>query len=132
VTPAATAKPLATPKPAKTPSPAATAVKTPTPTATPRSTPQPTPEKPAAQQPSAEDELRQTARYREVERIALKDKNVLEWKDKIHSATTDEEQRMAAQQYYKTLFNKMRQLDPSLRSRIDRIEATTLGETFRK
>lgn len=72
--------------------------------------------------------MKESARYREVEARALKDKAVLDWKAKIHSATTDEEQRKAAEQYYKTLFNKMRTLDPSLKARIDRIEATTLGE----
>ncbi len=66
------------------------------------------------------------ARYQEVKQKALQDKHVQELQEKADNASDGDEQRKASEKYYKALFNKMRNLDPSLKDRIDRTEAATL------
>ena len=64
--------------------------------------------------------------YQEIKTKALEDKSVQELQSKADNAPEGEEQRKASRDYYKTLFNKMRKLDPGLKDRIDRTEAATL------
>lgn len=71
-----------------------------------------------------EIERKEKARYREVRAKALEDSQIAELKEKSESVEPDK-QRAAAKAYYKALFGKMRKLDGSLKSRIDRMEAAT-------
>ena len=63
------------------------------------------------------------ARFRSVEARAQADAAVRELKLKIHNAKTNEEQAAAWQAHRRALFQKMRELDPSLKDRIDRAES---------
>ena len=62
------------------------------------------------------------AQYRSVEARAHGDATVRELKLKIHNAKTDEEQTAAFQEHRRALFQKMRELEPSLKERIDAAE----------
>lgn len=140
-TPAATPKP--TPKAAETPKPTSSpkpkpeaAVATPTPKPKPTPTeklsesvpfvsapekvevPKPV-TKPLVGSPSSDDPY-QIARAK-----ALEDAQVKALQDKADSAISEEEQRQATREYYKALFNKIRKIDPSLKERVDRMEALT-------
>jgi hypothetical protein len=93
----------------------------------------PTPETPAAQAPQvpsasaiAAQEAQEKARYRQVRAKALEDPNVLSLQDKADTAPNEDEQKAASKSYYKALFDKMREIEPSLKDRIDRTEAATL------
>jgi hypothetical protein len=72
------------------------------------------------------EEARQRARYREVKDRALKDSRILELRDNADATVEPVAHAAAAKAYYKALFNKMRQIDPSITARIDRMEAATL------
>ena len=93
----------------------------------------PTPETPATQAtqvPSANaiaaQEAREKSLYRQVHAKALEDPNVLSLQDKADTAIGEDEQKAASKIYYKALFDKMREIEPSLKDRIDRTEAATL------
>ena len=60
--------------------------------------------------------------FRNVEARAHSDPAVRELKLKIHNAKTDEEQAAAWQEHRRALFQKMRDLEPSLKDRIDQAE----------
>ena len=76
------------------------------------------PSKKAASKPAAPTE----AEFRAVEARANEDATVREAKRKIHSAATPEEQSRAWEEYRSKLLQKMRELAPALRERIDRAE----------
>lgn len=67
-----------------------------------------------------------SAHFRDLRARALADKRVQELQSKSDNAPEGDEQRKAAEEYYHALFNKMRQLDPSFKDRLDRTEAATL------
>lgn len=67
----------------------------------------------------------QTQRFQEVKTKALADKKVQELQEKADNATGDES-RPALRQYYKALYSRMREIDPTLRERIQRTEAASL------
>lgn len=83
-----------------------------------------------AQQPSATPaptpEVSE-AKYRQVQAQALEDADVRAAKQKIHTATNDEEQRRASEEYQRLLLNKMRELESSLKPRIDKEESEKSG-----
>jgi len=66
------------------------------------------------------------ARYRAVKNQALEDKSIVALQDKADSARDEDSQRSLTKAYYRALFDKMRDLDPTLKARIDRIEAATM------
>ena len=98
------------PKPAKADRPAARR-KSPPPANVPRA------------QPVPETEADRAARFRSVEARARDDAAVRTLKLKIHDAKTDDEQSAAWQEYRRALFQKMRDLEPSLKDRIDAAES---------
>jgi hypothetical protein len=67
------------------------------------------------------------ARFREVQLRAQEDPEVRSQKRGIHAARTEAEQQNAMKQYQRTLYLKMRELDPSLEQEIDRAEAGAPG-----
>ncbi len=66
------------------------------------------------------------ARYRAVKNQALQDKKILALQDKADAARDEDSQRSLTKAYYRALFDKMRELDPSLKSHIDGVEAATM------
>ena len=64
----------------------------------------------------------EAARFRSVEARAHDDAGVRDLKRKIHDAKTDDEQAAAFQEYRRALFQKMREMEPSLKERIDAAE----------
>jgi len=99
----------------------------------------PTPETPAVQAKQLQSsnatiaqDAREKVRYSQVRSKALEDPTVLKLQDKADTATSDDEQKAASKQYYKALFDKMRELDSSLKDRIDRTEAATLRRLEKK
>lgn len=64
--------------------------------------------------------------YEEAETRAAEDARVRALKQKIHTASSEEEQRKAADEYYRTLFGKMRELAPAAKARIDKEQAAKL------
>lgn len=71
--------------------------------------------------PSTEAEKEE--RFRSVEARAHADPAVRELKLQIHGAKTNDEQTAAWQAHRRALFQKMRDLDPSLKDRIDRADS---------
>ena len=64
-------------------------------------------------------------RYNETRSKALTDPEVLKLQEKTDTAVGDD-QKTASKAYYKALFDKIRSLDPSLKERVDRTEASNL------
>lgn len=105
-----------------TPPPATPKARTrPTPVRSKAPPPAPTP-KAGAPKPSAETEAAREARFRNVEARAHADAGIRELKLKIHDAKTNEEQAAAWQEHRRALYQKMRELEPSLKDRIDQAE----------
>jgi len=75
---------------------------------------------------SGDDETKEKARYREIKAVALEDKEIKALKEKADAATSDDDMKATSKAYYKTLFKKMRALDPSLSDHIDRMEKATM------
>lgn len=72
--------------------------------------------------PKPETESARAARFHSAEARAHDDAAVRQMKLKIHAARTDDEQAAAFQAYRRALFQKMRELEPSLKDRIDAAE----------
>jgi hypothetical protein len=68
-------------------------------------------------------EARERAQYRSVRAKALENKQIQQLRDQMDAAGTDQQRKAAAKKYYNTLFEKMREIDPSLKDRINRMEA---------
>jgi outer membrane biosynthesis protein TonB len=116
------AEPAATPKPQKNKKPKPVAKATPAEKAKPEEKTVP-PEKPkSAATPAPLTDAQKDARFHQVQAKALEDPGVRALKMKTHTATTDEEQQKAMQDYRKALFDKMRQLDGTIKDRIDKAE----------
>ena len=90
--------------------------------------PRPAAPKKAARRPAApaapppETEAMRTAKFRAVETRAIEDPAMRELKKQIYKAKTDEDQTAAYREYRKALFQKMRELKPALKERIDEAE----------
>jgi hypothetical protein len=73
----------------------------------------------------AEEEAEETAHFQTAKTKALQDGHVQELQAKADSAIGDEA-KTASRRYYKALYEKMREIDPSLKDRIDRTQAAAL------
>jgi len=71
-------------------------------------------------------EAREKVHYRSVRAKALEDSQIRQLQDKADNAPSDAEQKAASIEYYHALYDKMRELDPSLKDRIDLTEAATM------
>jgi len=86
--------------------------------------PTPAPEKGLTRSP-LDDANAQSQRFQAAKAKALADKRVQELQGKADIATGDDA-RPAMRAYYKALYRKMREIDPTLHNRILRTEAATL------
>lgn len=75
---------------------------------------------------SAGAEAKEKARYRDVKTKAQAEKDLQALRDKMDAATAEAELRTTSREYYRALFTRMRKLDPTLKTRVDRMEAATL------
>lgn len=66
------------------------------------------------------------AHFQETKARALEDKTVRDLQEKADNAAEGDAQRKATREYYETLYNKMRKLDPALKNQIDRTESATM------
>ena len=125
---AAKSKQHPTEKPAAT-APAATPSASPAPSVViQQSTPKPSPtaQPSPTTQPSPQASL---MTFEKAQVQALEDPRVREMKAKIHAASSDEERRKAANDYYRALYGKMRELAPAAKDRIDKEEASKIQNT---
>lgn len=118
VAPTPTPTPAATPEKAQSEAPVAQE-KAPTPAPAVKETPAPAPTDPFETE---------RQRYKEVRRQALEDPQVRELQDKVDSALDEQAHKEAGKNYYKALFGKIRQIDPSLTERADALEAKALEQ----
>jgi flagellar hook-associated protein FlgK len=122
------AKPAASPKSSPSPKPSASPKATASPSSSvsakpsPKASPSPKPAPTAASSAATKKELS----FDEAAAKAAEDPRTRELKQKIHNARSDEEQRKAADDYYKALYGRMRELAPSAKDRIDKEEAAKL------
>jgi hypothetical protein len=72
-----------------------------------------------------EIEAEESSHFQAAKAKALKDPHVQELQDKADAATGDDV-KPASRRYYKALYEKMREIDPSVKDRIDRTEAASL------
>jgi hypothetical protein len=72
-----------------------------------------------------EEEADQTTHFQAAKAKALQDEHVQELQAKADAATGDDA-KPALRRYYKALYDKMREIDPSVKDRIDRTEAASL------
>lgn len=73
----------------------------------------------------AEEEAEESSRVQAAKSKALQDQKIEELQTKADSLTGDDA-KAATRRYYKALYEKMREIDPSVRDRIDRTEAASL------
>ncbi len=73
----------------------------------------------------AEEEAEETSHLQAAKAKALQDQRIQDLQSKA-DATTGDEAKTATRRYYRALYEKMRQIDPSLKDRIDRTEEATL------
>jgi hypothetical protein len=73
----------------------------------------------------AEEEAEESAHFHEAKDKALQDPHLQELQNAADSATGDDA-KAAMRRYYKALYEKMRDIDPSIKDRIDRTEAATM------
>ena len=85
--------------------------------------PQPTPSPVEGKDP--ETELRE--KYDAAKIKAAEDPEVKKLKEKADGAPTEEDARKALRDYNKALFKRMREIDPSIRERVDRMETAVLN-----
>ena len=113
------AKPTPSPTPPKAPNRNRPAARKKSPTL-PASAPRPVAPRP---RPQPETETSRSAKLRGAEARAFEDPVVRDLKKKIYGAKTDEEQTAAYREYRRGLYRKMRELEPSLKERIDAAES---------
>ena len=73
----------------------------------------------------AETQLRE--KYDAAKTKAAEDPEVKKMKEKADVAPTEEDARKALRDYNKALFKRMREIDPSIKERVDRMEAAVLN-----
>jgi hypothetical protein len=116
-TPAATPAEEATPAPAHNPGTMSSQVPF---------VPAPTPSEPVVETKSpAEIEADEESHFQAAKAKAMQDADILDLQSKADSATGDDLQP-AEKRYYRALYDKMRDIDPSIKDRIDRTEAATM------
>ena len=82
-------------------------------------------EPPKGDESLADRDAQERVQFNEVKSKALEDDKILALKEKMDTANSAEEQASASKVFYKALYGKMRELDPSLKDRIDRMQALT-------
>ena len=73
----------------------------------------------------AEEEAETSAHFQAAKTKALQDPHIQDLQNAADSATGDDA-KAAMRRYYKALYEKMRDIDPSISDRIDRTEAATM------
>jgi hypothetical protein len=73
----------------------------------------------------AEEEAEESSRFQAAKTKALADPHIVDLQSQADSATGDDAVT-AGKHYYRALYEKMREIDPSIKDRIDRTEAATL------
>jgi hypothetical protein len=73
----------------------------------------------------AEEDAEESTRLKAAKVKAMQDPDLQDLQAKADSATGDDA-TAATRRYYKALYEKMREIDPALKDRIDRTEAATL------
>jgi TRAP-type C4-dicarboxylate transport system substrate-binding protein len=73
----------------------------------------------------AEEEAEESSHFQAAKTKALEDQRIQELQSKADSATGDDA-KAAMRRYYRALYDKMRDIDPALKDRIDRTEEATL------
>lgn len=72
-----------------------------------------------------EEEAEESSRFQAAKAKALQDTRVRELQAKADGATGDDA-KAASRRYYRALYEKMREIDPTVKDRIDRTEAATM------
>lgn len=89
-------------------------------------TPAEKPQEPTVETKSPlEEEAEESSHFQAAKAKALDDARVKELQAKADEAT-GAEAKTASRRYYKALYDKMREIDPSVKDRIDRTEAATM------
>jgi len=73
----------------------------------------------------AEEEAEVSGKFQAAKTKALSDPEIMDMQSKADSVTGDDA-KAATKRYYRALYDKMRDIDPTLKDRIDRTEAATL------
>jgi hypothetical protein len=73
----------------------------------------------------AEEESEESSHFQAAKTKAMADPHILDLQSKADSATGDDA-TAATKRYYRALYDKMRDIDPSIKDRIDRAEAASL------
>jgi hypothetical protein len=73
----------------------------------------------------AEEEAEESSRFQAAKTKALQDKHVQDLQATADSATGDDA-KSAERRYYRELYSRMREIDPTVKDRIDRTEAATM------
>ena len=73
----------------------------------------------------AEEEAEESSHFQAAKSKALADPAIQDLQSKADSATGDDA-KAAMRRYYRALYSKMRDIDPTIKDRIDRTEAATL------
>ena len=74
---------------------------------------------------SADRDAQERVRFNTVKAKALEDDKILAFKEKMDTASSEDEQAKASKVYYNALYEKIRKIDPLLKDRIDRMQAVT-------
>lgn len=129
------AQPVSQPRPkdsargAVTPAPERVALKSPVrkaPQIAKNSGPKPSKEADPAAAPGEDVEAQEKRKYEDARAKALQDAQVQTLKQTADNAVTDDEARTARRTFNKALFGRMREIDPSIKERIDAMEAGVL------
>jgi hypothetical protein len=72
-----------------------------------------------------EEEAEVSAHFQAAKTKALEDQHIQDLQNAADSASGDDA-KTAMRRYYKALYDKMRDIDPSIKDRIDRTEAASL------
>ena len=88
--------------------------------------PAPKPEAPVVETKTPqEEEAEESSHFHAAKDKALQDAGIQDLQNKADSATGDDA-KPAMRRYYKALYEKMRDIDPAIKDRIDRAEAATM------
>jgi hypothetical protein len=72
-----------------------------------------------------EEEAESAGRFQAAKAKALQDQHLQDLQSKADSATGDDAKN-AMRRYYRALYEKMREIDPTIKDRVDRTEAATM------
>ena len=115
-------RPAAKHRPTEKPEAVTTASATPQPSA--QASPTAAAASPTAKAKPSPTPARKELSYDQAVTKASEDLHIRELKQKIHAAQSEEDQRKAANEYYRAFYGKVRELAPSAKERIDKEEAS--------